>query len=65
MSAARASSLNPNRNVRGHAGLTVSIAFAVGRSGEWSYVAWEAPSARSPRGRLWLSDGAGLRAFEL
>jgi hypothetical protein len=31
--------------------------------GEWNYVAWEAPRARVPRGRLWVSDGFGLRAF--
>jgi hypothetical protein len=37
--------------------------FHVRRVGEWVYLAWEAPSARCPRGRLWVSDGAGLRAF--
>ncbi|MDP6539657.1 MAG: DUF4388 domain-containing protein [Planctomycetota bacterium] len=37
--------------------------FAVRREGEWSLLAWEAPSARLPGGRLWVGDGAGLRAF--
>ena len=37
--------------------------FAVRRAGDWSLLAWEAPSARLPRGRLWVGDGAGLRAF--
>ncbi len=37
--------------------------FGVQRVGEWNYVAWEAPRARAPRGRLWLSDGFGLRAI--
>ena len=37
--------------------------FAVRRAGEWSLLAWEAPSARLPEGRLWVGDGAGLRAF--
>jgi hypothetical protein len=38
--------------------------FFVRRQGEWSYLAWEAPDVRAPVGRLWVSDGAGLRAFE-
>jgi tetratricopeptide (TPR) repeat protein len=33
------------------------------RDGDWTYVAWEAPHARAPRGRLWVSDGRGLRSF--
>lgn len=37
--------------------------FGVQRVGEWNFVAWEAPRARAPRGRLWISDGYGLRAF--
>lgn len=37
--------------------------FGVQRVGEWNYLAWEAPRARAPRGRLWISDGFGLRAF--
>ncbi len=37
--------------------------FYVSREGEWNYVAWEAPHAQLPSGRLWISDGAGLRAF--
>lgn len=39
------------------------IEFGVQRHGEWNFVAWEAPRARVPRGRLWISDGYGLRAF--
>jgi hypothetical protein len=35
----------------------------VRRAGDWSLLAWEAPSARLPDGRLWVGDGAGLRAF--
>jgi tetratricopeptide (TPR) repeat protein len=35
----------------------------VHRSGEWTYVAWEAPNVSIPHGRLWISDGKGLRAF--
>lgn len=38
--------------------------FAVRRNGQWSYVAWEAPRAGLRQGRLWVSDEAGLRAFE-
>jgi hypothetical protein len=41
------------------------IEFGVQRHGEWNYIAWEAPRARVPRGRLWISDGYGLRAFTL
>jgi hypothetical protein len=37
--------------------------FAVARGGDWIYVAWEAPNALIPRGRLWISDGKGLRAM--
>ena len=42
-----------------------SAQFTVRRQGDWTYVAWEAPNVRSPLGRLWISDGAGLRAFDL
>jgi len=38
--------------------------FAVRRAGEWIFLAWEAPYGELPSGRLWVSDGAGLRAFE-
>lgn len=38
--------------------------FSARCQGQWNYVAWEAPNSKIPRGRLWLSDGAGLRAFE-
>jgi tetratricopeptide (TPR) repeat protein len=37
--------------------------FAVARAGDWVYVAWEGPHALMPRGRLWISDNKGLRAF--
>jgi hypothetical protein len=36
--------------------------FSVHRDGDWVYMAWEAPHADLPDGRLWLSDRAGLRA---
>ncbi|MDE0915540.1 MAG: DUF4388 domain-containing protein [Planctomycetota bacterium] len=32
-------------------------------SGSWEYVAWEQPCVDAPKGRLWISDGAGLRSF--
>lgn len=38
--------------------------FAVQRRGEWSYLAWEAARDGAPRGRIWIADDAGLRAFE-
>ena len=38
--------------------------FTVRRTGDWHFLAWEAPNARRPAGRLWISDDAGLRAFE-
>ena len=38
--------------------------FTVRRTGDWYFLAWEAPNARIPGGRLWISDDAGLRAFE-
>ena len=37
--------------------------YSVLRDGDWEFLAWEAPSARAPRGRLWISDGGGLRSF--
>ena len=37
--------------------------YSVLRHGDWAYLAWESASARYPSGRLWISDGAGLRAF--
>ncbi len=37
--------------------------FAAARGGDWVYIAWEAPMAMIPRGRLWISDGKGLRAI--
>lgn len=40
-----------------------SKGFAVLRQGEWVYVAWEAPRGLLPNGRLWISDGAGLRSY--
>ncbi|HIF40627.1 MAG TPA: DUF4388 domain-containing protein [Planctomycetes bacterium] len=32
-------------------------------TGSWEYVAWEQSSVDAPEGRLWISDGAGLRSF--
>ena len=37
--------------------------FTARRNGEWSFVAWEAPKALLPRGRLWVSDADGLRSY--
>jgi hypothetical protein len=37
--------------------------FSAERKGEWSFVAWEAPKALVPLGRLWVSDAAGLRSY--
>lgn len=42
---------------------SAQVAFTVHRSGECTYVAWEAPHTLIPKGRLWISDGKGLRAF--
>lgn len=38
--------------------------FGVRLEGQWAFVAWEAPHSKIPDGRLWISDSAGLRAFE-
>ncbi len=38
--------------------------YAIRRDGDWSYLAWEAPNPSAPDGRLWISDGGGLAAFE-
>ena len=37
--------------------------FVVRPSGDWLYVAWEAPRTSLSVGRLWVSDADGLRAF--
>jgi len=37
--------------------------FDVRRDGDWSLLAWEAPRAGLPDGRLWVADEAGLRGF--
>lgn len=37
--------------------------FSIHRRGEWSYLAWEAPRALLPHGRLWIADEGGLRSF--
>jgi tetratricopeptide (TPR) repeat protein len=37
--------------------------FSAERSGDWVYMAWEKPKALVPFGRLWVSDGAGLRSY--
>ena len=42
-----------------------STVFAAKRSGEWNYLAFEAPNARAPRGRAWVSDASGLKSFDL
>jgi hypothetical protein len=37
--------------------------FTARKSGDWGYMAWEAPKALLPLGRLWVSDAAGLRSY--
>ena len=37
--------------------------FHVDLVGEWVYAAIESPSGSAPRGRLWISDGHGLRSY--
>ena len=37
--------------------------YTVQRDGDWSFLAWEAPGPGQPGGRLWISDGAGVRAY--
>ncbi len=37
--------------------------YSILRHGDWTFIAWEAASAGAPQGRLWVSDGAGLRGF--
>lgn len=37
--------------------------FSVRREGDWNYVAFEAPRKQIPHGRLWISDGRGLRSY--
>jgi hypothetical protein len=37
--------------------------FTARKSGIWEFVAWEAPKALLPRGRLWVSDEDGLRCY--
>ena len=37
--------------------------FTAERTGGWIFVAWEAPKALLPKGRLWVSDENGLRAY--
>ncbi len=37
--------------------------FSAERHGDWAFVAWEAPKALVPHGRLWVSDDAGLRSY--
>lgn len=39
------------------------LGFSALRQGEWNYVAWEAPKALVPQGRLWISDAGGLRSY--
>jgi hypothetical protein len=40
-----------------------SESITVRRQGDWVYVAFEAPNGAIPKGRLWISDVEGLRAF--
>jgi tetratricopeptide (TPR) repeat protein len=37
--------------------------FTVDLVGDWIYAAFESPSGSAPRGRLWISDGRGLRSY--
>lgn len=37
--------------------------FTVECRGVWEFLAWEAPKALIPQGRLWVSDGLGLRSY--
>jgi hypothetical protein len=37
--------------------------FTARKTGDWTYVAWEAPKALLPLGRLWVSDADGLRSY--
>ena len=37
--------------------------FTVARAGEWVFLCWESPKSLVPYGRLWISDGKGLRSF--
>lgn len=37
--------------------------YSILRRGEWEFVAWESPTAHAPHGRLWASDGRGVRAY--
>ncbi len=37
--------------------------FDVDLVGDWIYAAFESPSGSAPRGRLWISDGRGLRSY--
>jgi len=38
-------------------------AFKVLLEGTWEYIAWQQPYGDLPAGRLWVSDGQGLRSF--
>ena len=37
--------------------------YLIARTGDWSYLAWEAPVVASEEPALWISDGAGVRAY--
>jgi len=37
--------------------------FTAEKRGDWIYVAWEAPKALVPCGRVWVSDEGGLRSY--
>jgi tetratricopeptide (TPR) repeat protein len=38
--------------------------FHVDLQGDWVYAAFESPTGSTPRGRLWISDGHGLRSYK-
>src|SRR6185436_7160904 len=39
------------------------LGFSAERTGDFVYLAWEKPKALVPNGRLWISDGGGLRSY--
>lgn len=39
-------------------------AFKVLLEGTFEYIAWQAPYSNAPSGRLWVSDGQGIRSFK-
>jgi tetratricopeptide (TPR) repeat protein len=52
--------------VEGHEYVVLSpegLCFSAEQKGEWIFMAWEAPKALVPQGRLWVSDAGGLRSY--